>query len=503
MNHMVERILSLAKSRDIAIVASIALLSGLYIAMGLQTDFPGISSDALVYIMQAEWVRGNAPDWANDWIRLYPFPPAYSLWLALFGASPTEPERALVANAVSYCLSMAAFWFFLHRRADKLVIVASLVLSYGSYAFIMQTRTVGSEGLYMVFSFLALSLLGKEETQSRERLMFVAMFVFLALQTRTIGYALVPMLALALVRFRGNRLIPALCLIVPTALVACYAWLVSDADSSYADNILSRDPLANVLGWVAENSRAMLDAAGELAGIYVLGVGLLVLGAVSTIIGMWRGSALSVYLVVYVLIVLVWPYPGHAMRFLVPVWPLICYLALEMIVRATKNAVINNLGVVAVAASAIMVSAGALFQLHSLELEEELERYRYTDVVMQNPTADGVRFAEVIHRARLTAEAAKAVINEGDCFCSTTPQFGSFYASRRSSRLVASSAVEHVRKQLNACPYLFVIGVGNDLWNRSVLYPADDPDFGGTFDARLMASMEDGSLAAALFTYNE
>ena len=470
------------------------------------TDYPGPSSDSLVYIYHSVWYSGGGERWISDFVRISPFPPGYPLWLAAFGASADSITAAVIANSIAYVLSLAAFSVLV--RTYGITGVANLALcsvAYLSFYFFSVTRSVASEGLFMAFSFGALALLRTTgESFSRQKAVILAFMVASAFLARSIGFLLIAVYLVNELRYRRLQLVPMIVLFVPVVGWMIISNVLFDGGRSYVTQFLGLDPAQNLPTWIATNVSTLATSLENFTGWHKLLTVALFSAVIANVIR-WslRLDPVALYFLGYMAVLILWPYPTHMDRFFLPLWPLTVLFLFELIQsirplpKMWKSVGTGMLGV------AVLVGSVVRFvEVGRWDLRDELERYRYTTPIMaQTDPADAQRFADLIHRGIVTATETSRFVNSEQCVSSIVPQFVSFYSHRRVARLSPGAPHSETMWRVSVCPYVFVLGIELDTWKGRLLFPVDLPGERGNFTPLLMSRTESGEMAAALFKY--
>jgi hypothetical protein len=304
-----------------------ALIAALFVWHdGLAT----FASDSGNYLLMARYLS----PWqeASEAIRLLwdqqYFPPLFPLLLGLSGLS----YHLAGAHLFTLALLLAALPL-LHRYWQSLVpgsraplVLSGLfLLSPGTWLNIMG---ILSENLYLLLSLAVLVLPHRHSPTLRQSLMTGLLLAALML-TRSIGLALVGAWALSQFLPWQRGRIGTLAYILPVLVAAFFTllnqwWQPQPASAFYLSQI---DPgaIATQLGafnelwhtaWQFYRSDSML-----LQSMLVTGVGCLALAGLA--LRLRDGQLDAWYVLLYLLILLVWPYPGQGLRFLYVIQPVL------------------------------------------------------------------------------------------------------------------------------------------------------------------------------------
>lgn len=317
-------------------VAVIAALAALYLPWMWSDQLASLGGDSAVYVLSARHYAPFLPQnpvWeavtANS-----PYPPLYPLLLMLAGGA-TDLHWAHLATTCSLLAAVIALLAWLRasgvRAGPAIAAGALFALLPGT---LLQAFHLHSESLYLAFSLAALASLARLETDARARWFWLAgAFVAAALMTRTAGVALVPALLLAWYRHRrwhgGGALALAL---APTMLWQAFQGPGQGYQSSLLGGYLTMSP-AQLLDALALQATAILDGVVTnfvkipgLDGVMAAAAGLALVVAAARL---WRLRPDAAYVWAYLGLVVIWPYPGEAVRFAWVLVPLLLgYLVL-------------------------------------------------------------------------------------------------------------------------------------------------------------------------------
>lgn len=315
----------------------------LYVLISLRGDFHGLLSDSYVYLAVArEFALGRAAD--LDFLlhigRGNPFPPLYPLVLALLGAGGHAPIATYtVGAALMGGVLWAAFaWFRSVGLARGTAGTATLVIALMP-ATLLAVMNVLSEPLYLILTLAAGGCLAARAPTSRA--WFIAgLLLGLAVLVRSAGIAALAAFAWVWLWRGGWRcapwaLLPALGLPGAWALVRKAAGLAYyPPPTLWGDEVWPR-VLTNLAAF-ADAGVSLFDPSRGLHSDIVVGVAA-ALAAGVLLVRLARREFDAWYLLCYAGMVLVWPHPAHAGRFLLAVLPfLLGYACLPLGVLSAR-----------------------------------------------------------------------------------------------------------------------------------------------------------------------
>ena len=317
---------------DTVVVTALGL-GYLALAIWLVTPPPpvGFYWDDGWYLMMAEWYSGRAEHRELVWsmLHLRQYPPFYPALLAAAGATLDRPEVGFLLNALAAAGAGAALLLWL-RRAERFPMVAAapaslaLVLGPMSVAWL---PTLFSEHVFILFTVLVLWL--ARIARSPRDWVILGVVAGMAFLTRNPGLALVVAVALSALLTRW-RMLPWLALgLLPIVLGGW--WLASGlppaphyrrAFSELLANLPTTEYLSAQFAGLAQGWQ---DMWGSGAGGFI--------ALVAVLPGLWmrlRRNRADAWLVPITLLMLVlWPFPGHMSRYLWPLMPALLVCAAE------------------------------------------------------------------------------------------------------------------------------------------------------------------------------
>ena len=213
----------------------------------------------------------------------------------------------------------------------------------------------------------------------------------------------------------------------------------------------------------------------------------------------------AVFFAFYLAMILVWPYPSEAMRFITFLLPLLFLYALLGVQRLAQTFPASSRSKTrAPALLALLVALASattiwhFLDLATLTVDEELRGEQRTQMYFTTPDrATALRSAEGNARIRLTAREATRLIPADDCAYATLPSLLEMHGPVRvlpyPDRFVEGIPVE---SQLRLCNYFFVSGLRGNSPSHQPFHPAEKLRAWTT--PLLVADLGDGSIVAAL-----
>ncbi|MGD9600913.1 MAG: hypothetical protein AB7O21_07095 [Gammaproteobacteria bacterium] len=317
-----------------------ALTAALLFALACRRDAIGLLADGYIYLLMAEALRSPdvaVPSWR--WLAgQYPFPPLYPGVLAAVGAGPLALMPALAVNTGLLGTSAALTMCWYRRLGIPRAPAFAIAAIWTTLPVTLLTALdVQSEPLYLALSLGALLVLAAEPPPGAHgRWILAGVLCAAAGLTRTAGLSLLFAFSIAWVA-RGRRagLLPLACGWLPVLAWQAGRHLMS-LDASYSDNALGA--AGTTATALVARAATMVDAmvyyaprSFDLGAGWHVGIGVAVLAglAAGTLLARLRRlEADAVYVAAYVVMILLWPYPHHARRFLFVLLPVLFGYAL-------------------------------------------------------------------------------------------------------------------------------------------------------------------------------
>lgn len=317
--------------RSAAPVACLLALAFLYYGWTWSEELGDFGGDNATYLLTA---RHFSPWYGPDTVAAYfagesLYPPLYPLVLAIFGGDSNVLAAHLITTT-ALLLAFVAFYFWLHRlglsNARSIVVAGLFALLPGTY---MHALSILSENLYLALTLLSFLAVTSWETERKRYWLWVAVVaVVCATLTRSVGVCLVGAFLVYLLSHRPLRYwLLALATVAPMVLVNLSRTQTTPGYLGLLIERYSADPLAALLGSLRLEAVALWS--GWLSNFGSSPIGMPVMSAVGaicllgTVTRVWRRKLDGFYAAFYLLLILFWPYPAEASRFLLVVIPVL------------------------------------------------------------------------------------------------------------------------------------------------------------------------------------
>jgi hypothetical protein len=452
------------------------LFAAFYSWLSVRDEYIGNISDSGIYLTVADYFspyRAPLRDLGASMFFDFSFPPLYPLMLALMGGGSEHPVASYVATSCMTAAAVCAVYLWLRVQrlslAEALAITAIFALLP---ATLLTAISIQSEPLYAAMVFAGFAL-WRVERNAPAANACAAILIGMSTLARTVGVTAVAALLIEWMSTERRRrlTIPVL------ALGPIVAWTlvkyVNGIERSYLEAV-ERNSTAETIAYLADQLAINLPAVGFglVSGFDLIGaphakyaVGLLsLLFLVGWASRLRRFHIDSVYLILYLAIIALWPYPNHMRRFLqvlLPIFLLYSYVGVNCVIcffapsleRAAAMAYVAIALLVLAPSTSVMV--GQIIAAEGTEAENFVRSpqwYMYDTPLRATAVMNGV--TRVLDGMRGIDEHLPADA------CVSSPAFAYIpLYGRRRGRPPADVAAddEHFFKRLRECPYVFMM----------------------------------------------
>lgn len=308
---------------NLAILLLTTFFCGFAIWMVIPTPPTGFYWDDTWYLLMAESLSGRLEhqNLVGSMLQLRQYPPLFPFTLSLTGEVLVNQDNALIMNALFLALStgVAMIWFIREGFSTASSVLAAILLMFNPMA-LYWLPTLFSEHLFILLTTLALALASFRSGKVTIWL-GIGVIVGLSVATRSAGWPLAGGMLIFLAFNQKFKLIYGFVIgLVAGLLLIPFLKAGFPHVKSYTGALI--DSL-KIFNWefLAQQARALLagwrllwgsDTGALLAVILVLpGLGVRLL----------RNRPDAWYILVYLAMLIVWPYPDHMSRFLWPLMP--------------------------------------------------------------------------------------------------------------------------------------------------------------------------------------
>ena len=462
----------------------------------------GFLSDDAVYLMTAD---GFSPFYHTDpALRAYVlrqsiFPPVYPLLLALLGGGSEQLLWSHVLTTSSLIVALIFLWCWVAEELRDPLVAMGLVLVYTLLpGTLLQNLELMSEFPYLMFSLAAIWIAARDDRTWRSSLLLAAC-VGLAAATRSAGYSLIVAMAIWLFATRTPRRFAFLLLAVaPSIAWTAYKCFVGANQAAgywqFFGGLLAQIDAQGffpfvprfVMGQVIAVWHALLmnlDVSPSWPARIVAGA--IVITALPIFfrrLRQWRLDAL--YLSVATLMTLLYPFPEHFTRLIVPLIPILLAYS-YFCVGELASELARPLRRLALQHGATVFLLGALLPVlvymtgrYLAPIDPSLTSWKHTSYWFGVRDIEEVR-ADVALR-QLIVDASRGVrdyVPEGECVLAIRTALTMLYSHRIVQQFPPPSQTntEVLDKKVRSCPNVFMLGVPGHVDQEPVgaYYPTD------------------------------
>jgi hypothetical protein len=454
-------------------------------------------SDTVDYLYLTDFYRGQfagqVDAHAAEYYRITRLPPLYPLMLAALGAGTHDLHwTQVVASALTLAMFAPMWWWLRLETGSRSIAATTTALVLISPGLFLLSLKPASEPLAMAMTWVAFMLAANPRKGSDGHLL-LALVIGLSALVRSANIALVAALPVWLYLQRSDRtswIKPSLVAIVPVA-----AWMVYRRSFAEAESYLAAMSVQNVVaqlgGWpdllylhpwtlflgLVKNFD---PTPGTLSIVTVA-----ILSALAALGGWSRlrsGRLDAIFVVFYLGLVLVWPYPAEAARFMtfvLPIFLLHAALGLRQLLERTRGTGGSGAPAsIAISSLALVASIATLQHFAGLAMvgvDPELRPEQREQLYFLAPDrATAVATADASARVRLAAAEAARSLPPGACVYSTLPHLFVLRAPVRTVRYPRSLAANVApQEQLSDCDYFFVAAFSGNVPGESAFHLAD------------------------------
>lgn len=418
-----------------------------YFFLGWNNPSPPFSSDSFSYLTMADHIRSPVDKSREGYFTDSQFPPLYPLVLAMAGGSENL-GMAHLASSLLLGLSLFIIYFWMVQQGlSPLASTLTTVAIAMSPMMNLYALMIMSENLYLLLSMLALFLLGKISRQesNREKLvLYAAAVCSLAMLSRTAGIALVFACGFMLVLNKVERRYTAiLIMLLPNLLWSVYKKLMFP-NANYMNNLtffIEHNSWQNYLNMFWTNCVGYWEAWVKMFTPYAnLAITtLLILCLLSAIYAISLRIAAkkvdAIYVLLYLAMILVWPYPAEADRFILVIFPLILFYGIEGGLIGLNQfwpktlPLKRTLVIPIIIVTCILPTFSIKLNKWIAPIEADFQTYRKSPFWFEiENTQEALASIEHVHRLIIAVQYLNRYIPKDACVYFVIPQFIDFHS---------------------------------------------------------------------------
>ena len=347
-----------------AALALIALAAGaIALAFTWQPGLATFHDDSASYLVMAQafspWQAASAPVLAQ--VPYEKYPPLFPALIAVAGAA-YDWHWAHAIVALSFAAAVLLLGVYAARASGVAwCAIGSAVLFAALPGAWLNMKGILSEFSYMALTFGTLAWLARRGPGTpfeRRHAAALALALAAVMLTRTIGLTLALAIAIAEIasyrQTRDRARLRGILLALAVACGALIAWYVlrpaggEDAYVSSSAGVFSAmraQGIAYVAALVVGNAQALFDAWLNALVIYwgdvwqpkfAGGAIIAAAMAMATLWRAWRLDAAGIYILLFVAVLVAWPFPGQMYRLALPVFPLAMAITLVAVAALAR-----------------------------------------------------------------------------------------------------------------------------------------------------------------------
>jgi len=433
------------------LLSGVILLLAIYFYFAASNPNSGSFSDSVRYLFMADYYRGAPNALTAQMARESMFPPVFPFILCLFGAGTEAITTAHIVTILTLLVAcvMYLWWLTIQRLTvnEGLMALVLLLLLPGVF---FHSLLIISEFLFLAMALGSLAAMEKSRSADYW-ILIAAVLVGLSITTRTIGIALLPSLFLAC-RSMGYR---KLILTAAFSLGPYVLWqLMRDSSmagrgymgvfSLYLQQFSVMEIFHNLgyqlqviwQSWIRIFDRLLASQVVVLHSI------LLVMVAPVFVLRLTRLQFEAVFLLVYLGIIVLWPFPNELERFmiiLVPIFLFYCLLFIKQLAKKFELSAISPVlkaGIFGVILISIAPSLFGILHRYLMPAPEELNAHRYSKTwYEQLSDSETILTAEKFERLYQLLRAVDDHLEEDECVYTTARDIVTLYSHRQGKNL--------------------------------------------------------------------
>ena len=464
---------------DRAIAISIGVLAlVLFQFVAFKPNLNGVNSDAAVYVLLADFYspyHDSSITFIDHLFEHYPFPPLYPMVLGIFNGGTPAPLMNYVIGSCLLALALILIFVWIRRQGGDLLHASAVpVLVALTPSTIFIAMGVYSEPLYLVLSFAGFITL-LHPTRPVMRWYVSGLLFGLSALARSVGiFAVASFIIYWLLRTRGQRyrMAPLIAVCLPaiwSTLKWARGWHTGYTDSVFKNGL--QVGIENIVVQIPVNVEAIwahfVRSFDLLASPYATAalVILIVPASVAFLRRLRAGEMDALYVGLYLLILVLWPYPNHMQRFLLMILPFFVAYALwgtaelERFSTSVLSARLARWSAVVVFACVIVPST--LFITVQIDQYAETpheHKTKHPDWYTRDSQAESLAAIDYRNAMLEAIATIEPYVPENECVTSTLSEVIQLHARRKSLRPPLPEAkLDALVQHVTACPYVLMV----------------------------------------------
>lgn len=415
------------------------------------------------------------------------YPPLFPVLLGLSGGGNSILLAHLITTTFLLLSFLVMYQFLIllkfgNFHASVLVFIFSIIP--GTY---FQALSIHSENIYILFSLLAVFFVTlKEEKNNAKYLLIAAVFIACGTLCRSVGFVLaLAFIIYLLINREQRKLFLALIALLP---MAAWNMLFNKSSSSYSSELFNHYSLEYFTVFfrkVVYQFEYMLHAWFSTFSSGSFGHSLLIVFLCVCSLGvcyrLYNKKLDGIYVILYISMIIVWPFPAESMRLLFPVIPLLIFQASLFIKFITsklnfkENLLIGNIVIEGALLILLIPTLILTIERFNIKIDENIQSYKRTNAWYDIDLNKAVNDVNLYHEILSGFKQAKEYIPEGECVYNIKPSIASLHMQRNSKRppLVEVNDEEFYRLlEQSGCSYFYLMSVYSPSY-RVAFYPLE------------------------------
>lgn len=449
-----------------------------YLYLSSKNQIVGLIADDAMYLLMADYFspyNNSISENAGFVMQTSQFPPLYPLLLSVLGATS---EKVFWAHILTTLFLMGAFLIYYYwLRLEKVSNLASICLIFivlCSPASFLMNIDLWSEHLYLLLIFFVFYFLSKTDTNKNYQLI-VAVFIGFIPLVRAVGLVIVVGYFLYLhlnnikdkYKFLSISLLPYI-----IWKIISFNFFQTDIYQDTLSDFYNHSLWSHIKylftsqlfdlweGWHECFDIRKNNFSGIISGV------ILALSLITLFIRLADKKMDSLYIVLYLLIIWIWPDDNHNMRFMFVIFPILLFYAYLTLQMMTKIKVLVQLKTMISTASVLIIlitfMPTNIYALNRLSVNTQtgLNAFKVTKFWL---TAKNRKEADesikIMDRMIFSYRHAGLFIPENECVYTAHQEQFMFYARKLAFSLPLKKEIINgdIMNNLSRCNYIHVL----------------------------------------------
>lgn len=460
-----------------AVVTLIVVICCFYLYLSGHNEIVGMIADDAIYLLMADYFSpyySSLSESAAFVMQTSQFPPLYPLLLSILGASS---EKVFWAHIITTCCLISAsfiyYYWLKQEELNKRTCLCLVLIFVCSPATFLMNIDLWSEHFYLLITLFSLYCLHKAK-DGKKYYLLASMLIGMLPIIRVIGLAFI---IAYFVYLHLNKIQDKYKYIVLSVL-PYLIWKISSINffqteiyqetltGFYNHDILSHFKylFTSQLFDLWQGWHECFDIRKNLFSGIISGV-ILLFSIVALFLRLAKKEVDSFYVLLYLLIIWIWPDDNHNMRFIFAIFPILlfyAYLTFQLLMRFKLSVQIKTM----ISASSVLIilitflptNVYALNRL-SADTHIGLEKFKFTKywlIVKSHKEAD--ESIKIIDKMHFSYSQVSPFVPKNECVYTIHQELFMYYARRLAFPLPLPKEVinDDIMNNLTKCSYIHV-----------------------------------------------